>query len=441
MASFDASMQASATLKERFVWLVYLGAVFFLLYGAANEFASLTAPHFSFVFDWEKDIDFIAPFIVPYMSSDVVFVIAFLLAQTRFELRVLALRVLFIVLLSVFVFLVFPLQFSFEKPEINSFGFLFTLLEADKPFNQLPSLHVSFAVVFWFSMKEKMPNIGLKIALASWLILIIMSTVFVFQHHFIDLPTGLVVGLLAVYLLKEGRNETLITKFMTPRHLKMGLYFLLTSIVLMVLSFKVSPLFIYPFLCTFSVSLIYAFGLNNLLVAADGKANFFQWLLFAPYFLGCKISWLCYKRSLPLVAKVTNGVFIGRHPSAKEYTQLSALDVTQVINLASELQLNKTKLIQHRFNFLDQTIQSPESLHQAVQLIESNKSEGIYIHCALGLSRSILVIWAWMLFNGKSNEEIEAHIAKIRPRYVQSKYMQINIALYESFLETHNNQF
>lgn len=436
MANFDASMQAPATLKERFVWLVYLGAIFFLLYGSANEFASLTGPHMSFFFDWEKDIDFIAPFIVPYMSSDVVFIIAFLLAQTRFELRILAMRVLFIVLLSVLIFILFPLQFSFEKPAIDSFSFLFTLLEADKPFNQLPSLHVSFAVVFWFSMKNHMPNLVTKILLASWLMLIIISTLFVFQHHFIDLPTGFVVGLIAVYLFNEERNKALITQFMTPRHLKMGLYFLLASIVLMILYFNVSPLFIYPFVCTFSVSVIYAFGLNNVLVGANGKANIFQWLLFAPYFLGCKISWLYYKRSLPLVAKVEQGVFIGRHPSANEYARLCELGVKQVINLASELQLNKTMLIQHRLNFLDQTIQDPKSLHQAVQLIEKYKSEGLYIHCALGLSRSILVIWAWMLFNGKSNEEIEALLAEIRPRYVQSKYMQINIALYEELLAT-----
>jgi len=112
MLTFQAEMHAQAKLKERIIWLLYLGTVFFLLYGAANEFASLTAPHFSFYFEWEKQIDFIPAFIVPYMSSDLIFVIAFLLPQTRLELRVLALRVLFIVLISVMIFIAFPLEFS-----------------------------------------------------------------------------------------------------------------------------------------------------------------------------------------------------------------------------------------------------------------------------------------------------------------------------------------
>lgn len=435
MSAFNPAMQAQSTLKERVVWMIYLGIVFFLLYGSANEFASITSPHLSVFFEWERSIEFNPAFIVPYMSSDIVFISAFLLAQTRAELRELTLQVLFIVLLSVSLFIIFPLQFSFEKPATTSFTFLFNLLENDQPFNQLPSLHVSFAVVFWFSMKKHIPNPIVKTALLVWLMLIIASTLFVYQHHFLDIPTGMLVGMLAVYVIKEGKSDEIINQFMTPRHLKMGLYFLLLSILLMLLSFTVSPVFIYFFICTFSVSLIYAFGANHLLVAANGKVGIIQWLVFTPYFLGCKLSWFCYKRSQPLLAKADEGLYIGRHPSAHEYADIEKLGVKHVINLATELQLNKTLLNQHRLNFLDQTIQSPASLHQAVLLIEKYRTEGVYVHCALGLSRSVLVIWAWQLFKGKSNQEAVAQLVTIRPRYVQSKYMQINIELYQVFLE------
>jgi hypothetical protein len=440
-------MQAPATVKERFVWLVFMGWLFFLLYGAANEFAYLTSPHPAFFWPWEEQIPFISVFVVPYMSSDLVFVFAFLLAQTRIELRLLALRILFIVLFSVSVFVLFPLQFTFEKPITGDFSFLFRLLEADKPFNQLPSLHVSFAIVFWSCMKSHIPSKWIKVCLALWLGLVALSTLFVFQHHFVDLPTGLLVGVLAVCLFKEGRNQQLLTAFSTPRHIKMGLYYLFGSTVLMVLTFMVSSLtipllpylFVYLFICTLSVSLIYAFGFNHMLANTKGIANPIQWIVFLPYFVGCKLSWAYYTRTLPLLAKVEERVFIGRHPKAGEYRKIRALGVSQVINLATELQLNNTPLIsnqltQHRLNFLDQTMQSPDILHQAVLLIERYKDQGIYIHCALGLSRSILVCWAWMIFNGKSDKEIMAQFTEIRPRFVQSKYMQINIDLYRQFL-------
>lgn len=444
---FDSTMQAPATLKERFVWLVFMGALFFLLYGASNEYAYLTSPHSAFFWQWEGHIPFISTFIVPYMSSDIVFVIAFLLAQTRFELRVLALRVLFIILFSVFIFVFFPLKFTFEKPVIEHFSFLFKLLEADKPFNQLPSLHVSFAIVFWSCMKAHVSNKWVKACLALWLGLVALSTLFVFQHHFIDLPTGALVGLLAVYLFREGRNKRLLTAFSTPRHIKMGLYFLLGSIVLVVLTFMVSSLsipllpylLVYLFICTLSVSIVYAFGFNHLLANTKGVANSPQWIVFLPYFVGCKLSWAYYTRTLPLLAKVEEGLYVGRHPKALEYKKISVLGVNQVINLATELQLNKrileaNQLTQHRLNFLDQTMQSPEALHQAVLLIERYKQQGVYVHCALGLSRSILVCWAWMIFNGESDEEIIRHLTEIRPRFVQSKYMQINVDLYRQFL-------
>ncbi|WP_435234383.1 dual specificity protein phosphatase family protein [Psychromonas sp. PT13] len=436
---FYSAMQSPASLKERVVWVLYLGGLFFLLYGAANEFANATAPHLSLFGDWEKHIPFIPAFIVPYMSSDIVFVIAFLLPQSRFALRVLAVRVLFIVLLSVFVFVIFPLQFSFVKPPVESFTFLFTLLEADKPFNQLPSLHVSFSIVFWFSMKSAIKNKALTFFLGIWLILIITSTLFVYQHHFIDLPTGLAVGLFAVVLFGEKRNTYLLNRFMTPRHLKMALYFLLASIILMVLSFKLHFVFIYPFISVLSVSIIYAFGLNDFLLSKSGQVNKLNRVLFAPYFLGCKLSWGMYKRSLPLFAKVDDQLYFGRQPSVEEYSKISELGLKHVINLASELQFNQSAVVQQRVNFLDQTMQDPVALHQVVLQIEANKRDGVYVHCALGLSRSILVIWAWMIFNGKKNDEIINYFTRVRPRFVQSQYMRININLYCDYLanQTH----
>ena len=253
LSCFDASLEASATIKERIVWVVFMGALFFLLYGAANHFSAITAPHPSFFFQWENKIPFIPGFIVPYMSSDIVFVFAFLLAQTRLELRILAVRVLFIILLSVIIFVLFPLQFSFTKPPIESFNFLFTLLEADKPFNQLPSLHISFSIVFWFSMKQHISNGWVKASLGIWLLLIMLSTLFVYQHHFIDLPTGLVMGCLAVYLFKKDSIFSILNQFMTPRHFKMACYFLVASIFFMIMTFSLHPLFIYLFITTLSV--------------------------------------------------------------------------------------------------------------------------------------------------------------------------------------------
>ena len=61
---YNPSLDANATLKERSVWLLYLGALFFILYGSANQYALLTSPHESFFMQWERNIPFIEIFII-----------------------------------------------------------------------------------------------------------------------------------------------------------------------------------------------------------------------------------------------------------------------------------------------------------------------------------------------------------------------------------------
>jgi len=432
MYPFNPALSASATLKERFVWVLFMGALFFILYGAANQYASLT-PHPSFFMEWERHIPFIPSFIIPYMSSDVMFCIAFLLPQSRMELRILALRVLFIVVFSVLIFTLFPLQFGFEKPKIDEYQWLFGVLSADLPYNQLPSLHISFAIVLWMSMRSHLKNVFLKYAVALWLWLIALSTLLVYQHHFIDLPTGALVGGAAVAMIHK--NSKVLNRFTTPRSLKVGLYYLATAILFLVGAFAYHSLIaLWLFLSMTLVAIAYAFGLNHLIAGENARASLWQWIIFAPYFVGTNLSWRWYKRKLPLMSHVEDRVYFGRHPTKDEYAQLSEYGINHAINLALEHQINRSVLEQTRMPFLDLTIPSPEALHRVVMMIEAKKENGVYVHCALGLSRSVMAISAWMLYLGYTMEEIEARLGVIRSAYVKSKYVYVALGLYQAYL-------
>lgn len=437
MYAFDPADDAKATLKERLVWIVFLGGMFFLLYGAANQYAQLTSPHLALFMDWETEIPFVPMFILPYMSSDILFCIAFLLPYTRFELRVLAARVLFIILSSVLLFTLLPLQFSFEKPEVTEFEFLFTLLKADLPYNQLPSLHISFAIILWASMRTRIASIVIRGVLAGWLCLIVLSTLLVFQHHFIDLPTGVLVGLIAIYLIPAQKRSFLTNRFTTPRHIKIGLYYLVGSLIMLLIAFSTPYLnwfFLWIFFTLLLVSIIYAFGLNDLLAGKHGQANWIQWLIFAPYFIGSYLSWHYYRRKIPLMSHVKDHVYLGRYPTEKEFDQVESSGITQAINLATEQQLQKARIPQSRRAFLDLTIQSPESLYQLARDIDALEGQNVYVHCALGLSRSVLAVAAWLLYKGHSLEEVENLIGEFRIDYLKSPYMQVALDLYQSHL-------
>ena len=429
---FHIALTSNSTLKERFVWLLYLGIVFFLLYGSVNQYALIIQTNTSFFMNWEKSIPFIESFIIPYMSSDILFVIAFLLHQTRISLKVLALRSFTSIVVSVLVFAVFPLKFSFEKPIVDNF--LFEMLEMDLPYNQMPSLHVSLAVILWFSMKNNIQSKLIKIVLFIWLVLVVLSTLLVYQHHFIDVPTGFLLGILIVYLINE-KKETYFTKsFTSPRNIKIALYYLFFSIVFMVLSFKLNSLIcLYLFLSIFFLSAIYAFGLNDLLVTKNAKANIFQKILFLPYFVGSHLSWIYYKKKIPFISNYNENIYFGRQADKIEYKKLKKIGITKIINLSPELQFNQTDIYQKRYNFLDLTIQAPENILEVIKEIEKSEDK-IYVHCKLGMARTILVISAYMLYQGKSFNDIADFLEEKRPLYVKSKYMKINLDLFKELL-------
>ncbi len=432
MYPFDPALDASATLKERFVWVLFMGALFFILYGAANQYASLT-PHPSIFMEWERQIPFVPWFIIPYMSTDMIFCIAFLLPQSRLELRILALRVLFIVGVAVAVFVLFPLQFGFAKPATESYRWLFDLLRADLPYNQLPSLHIAFAIVLWASMRRTLRHRLLKYAVALWLWLIALSTLLVYQHHFIDLPTGALLGMAAVGWIREGNPA--LERFTTPRSLKMGLFYLAGSAFLLVVAFNFDSLVaLWLSVSLGAVAVAYAFGWGKLL-SHEGEARLWQRILFAPYYLGNHLSWRWYKRRIPLMSRLEEGVHFGRLPAPSEYDTLRFVGVGRVINLCSEHPLHKSPLPQERLALLDQTIPSPESLHRAVMLIEKYRKEGVYIHCALGLSRSVMAVSAWMHYRGYTGAQIEERLNRLRPGYVKKAYLRIALDLYRKHLE------
>ncbi len=190
--------------KRAVSWIAFLSLFFLLTYSFTNWFASRRADVPSIAFGWERRVPFLPWTIVPYWSIDVLYPISLLMASTRLELDRQARRLFAAQLISVFCFLLFPLRCVFERPETSSaFGWLFRVLFGfDRPFNEAPSLHVSLAVVLWIFFSARLQGFR-RNAMRAWLVLVIISTMTTHQHQFIDLPTGILAGLLAVALVPD----------------------------------------------------------------------------------------------------------------------------------------------------------------------------------------------------------------------------------------------
>jgi hypothetical protein len=183
-----------------------LVAFFFATYIFAAWITSLRVTVPSLVFGWESHIPFLAWTIVPYWTTDLLFVCSPFLFNSRTEMDTHCKRLLAVQVISVLVFLVFPLQFTFGRPQTTGLlGWMFLMRTGiDTQFNQAPSLHVGFAVVLWQAYSRHLAGPA-RWLMRGWIVLMSLSTLTTFRHHFIDVPTGVWVGIFCIALFPDFR--------------------------------------------------------------------------------------------------------------------------------------------------------------------------------------------------------------------------------------------
>jgi membrane-associated phospholipid phosphatase len=192
--------------SEAFLWLILLGPGFLALYAGANAYTAQLPPEkvAEIGMAWERFIPFWPWSILLYMSIDLLYLVSPFLCRTRQELRIYALRFIAVTVVSVIAFLLFPLRFGAARPEVSGVpGVLFQALGyVDRPFNQAPSLHIGLLVVLWSCYRTHCPPAW------RWLLNLIAvgiaySVLTTWQHHFLDVPSGLLVGVVACLLIRQ----------------------------------------------------------------------------------------------------------------------------------------------------------------------------------------------------------------------------------------------
>ncbi len=439
---FDASPNAKPLFKERALWTLVLGLFFYLVYGSTNHISFLRAPHPSLFWDWEHAIPFIPEFVVPYMSSIVVFVVAFLLAPTRISIQKLGVRCGLAVTISAIFFLAMPLQFSFARPDVSGWTSVwFDWLSLDQPYNQFPSLHISLGFIAWHVIFLRAINFGF-ISTTIWFLLIAASTLLVYQHHFIDVIGGFGVVAAVYWLVPQNKPTRMPLNFVTPRHLHMAFRYLAAAVLFTIAAFNAGVWSILLGWIAVSVLLVagsYVLGFNGFLRKTGTGYTILSWVLFWPYLGGSRLNWKYWRSRVPLCANVAPGLWIGARPGNEDWSELQPHNIQTVIDLAPELSGTTPKAKEHRYlPLLDIAIPAPKALDDIARSIESARSGGnVYIHCALGMSRSVLAACAWLMRNGKTKEQALQIVDKARPERVTRPYMSIALDLYEEYLRNH----
>jgi protein-tyrosine phosphatase len=419
-------------------WLIFLGPFFFATYGFANWLASRREAVGTIVYPWERSIPFLPWTIVPYWSIDLLYVISLFVCTTKRELDRHAQRLLIVQMISIIFFIAVPLRFSFDRPETAGiFGTLFTALGSfDKPFNQAPSLHIGLLIVIWERLAQHSVSLGRWI-LHVWMVLIGVSVLTTYQHHFVDLPTGLAVGFLALWALPEEGSSPLRTWSLTADQARRRLALLYAAGACA--SAGLASLgggwlwMAWPAIALALVSLNYAaIGAHGFQKREDGQLTVAARALLAPYLLGARINSRLWTRRHASPGEVADGVSIGRIPDARD---LADSKFAAIVDLTAELSIRKHEDIHYcSIAILDLTTPDANVLRDAALAIEAARQHGpVLVCCALGFSRSAAAVAAWLLTTQRAASVADAMnmIRKARPAIVLSERHSSALAAFE----------
>ena len=403
-------------------WLLFLGPFFFLSYGYTNDLAAQKGVTATFVFSWEHAIPFVPWTILPYWSIDLFYGLSFLLCRDRREVDSHALRLLTAQLVSVAFFLIFPLHYSFERPVTDGlFGPLFdALMGFDKPYNQAPSLHISLLLILWARFANAMSS-PWRVVVHLWSILIGISVLTTYQHHFIDVPTGAFVGLFCLWAWPDsGTSPLLKGRFArTARHVQLASCYLLGALAAAALAASLGGLALCLWWVAAAlalVALMYVWTGAPGFQKLHGRHSLAVTVMLAPYLAAAWLNSRWWTRHHREPDMIIDGVWLGRLPgkNAMKRGKFAAL-----YDVSAELPAPRGQWQYLGSAWLDLVAPNATQLAQAAHDIESLRVHGpVLVCCALGYSRSACAVLAWLLVTGRAHG-VEAAEAILRARRAQ----------------------
>lgn len=392
-----------------------LSILFIVVYGGCNWITSQRHNVGELYFQWERFIPFVPVMIVPYLSIDLFFVVAPFLCHTNRELSVFSKRIIAAILVAAVGFLLFPLRFAFERPQASGLiGAAFDWFRGmDLPYNQLPSLHLALRTI----LAEHYARHSCEFwrgASHLWFFLVGLSALLTYQHHLMDVVTGLALGVYCIYFIPETRlSPHVISNRRVAGYYTGGT---LAATGLMIWFWPWGAFLLWPTIALGVVSAAYIRWGSVVFQKNNGRLHWSARFVLAPCLLGQQLSLFYYQRRCRPWDEVTPNVWIGRVLNHREASALVHQGVTAVLDLTAEFPEARPLCVSTYRNIpiLDLTAPSANQLRQMATFIEHESRRGIvYVHCKIGYSRTAAAVAAYLLQIGKTNSVPEA-IAMLR---------------------------
>jgi protein-tyrosine phosphatase len=391
------------------------------------------------------------------MSIDLFFVASFLICADRIELRTHTRRIALAILVAGLAFLVFPLTAGYPRPEVSGWtGWLFEFLWSfDKPHNLVPSLHVALASLLWplyarhrrsarcqLAIRPPQTHGPLRWFVDVWFTLIIASPLLTWQHHLLDVATGAMLGQVCMFAFPERRDHDRLgalgwngdralicsaaanlgierrerSLVRSSPNLRVAPFYAAGSAALGILAIALGSWFwlllLWPAASLALIAIAYVRGNSSVFRKSSGRLPISTRVVLGPHLCGTFARlWIYRRRGKPWVESAP-GVYCGRLLTKREALAVRAMGVTGVLDLTAEHAETRALMEMEYLNtaarslveiaylnvpVLDLTKPSREQLDVAVAFIAEHASRGgVYVHCALGISRSVAAVAAYI---------------------------------------------
>jgi len=322
-----------------------------------------------------------------------------------------------------------------------------SLVAFDLPYNQSPSLHIALSIIVGAFYWTRFPKIRLPILL--WQSLIALSVLTTYQHHFIDMPTGALLGWLVLWVMPQhgvspfrrpfgtqGRLKTSEASFCEAktnaagfreaktspatrsREIKIAMLYLAGAVLSALPSFF-GDAWLWMLWVSVSLSVVaFAYLTGNAAVfqkQADGRLSAAATVLLLPYLVGVRLNMVYWLRGKAKTARVRDDVLIGSVSGISD-------DLPAVLDVCAEYPHPRYRGVYRVLPLLDMVAPSENDLVQAASLLEALRRQHgkVLTCCALGYGRSASVVLTWLLVYGGCRDlaQATAELKQVRPQMV-----------------------
>lgn len=412
-----ASRCQAASVSFRFVCLVWQLLLFCVVYTLSNEYASEQMVVRHVMTPWDAYVPFIDWMIAPYSLSLPLFVYAFLQTNNRVALLKLSQQVTLATLLAGWGFYCFPLAFSTALPDIDEhWRWAYQWLHfVDRPYNQLPSLHVVYSLIFGCFLLDKQNHSHARSCLYSVAVVvislsIIVSTVFTYQHHLMDVFAGVLLACALIFILKKRLFQPIAF-----------FYFSLACLWSLLVLLLALPWLLFYFSGTF-VCVGCAYAGNKTHEYSNKNALFpsGSGVFLVPYRF---MYWLMWRFKAQPYQAILPYLSVGRRLKNDEVAAFSS--DTYCIDVSCELGKTKTwNLARYQsFPLLDLQPISREQALGFCELMTSLKRQdpnaAFYVHCVMGISRSYAMVACYLVYSGQQTaDKVRGYLMNVNPKCV-----------------------